>query len=359
LVADRFADTVAKHGPDSVAFYVSGQLLTEGYYVANTLIKGCIGTANIDTNSRLCMASTVVGHKRAFGSGTLPGTYEDLDLADVVVLKGSNLAWCHPVLYQRILIAQKLRPEMEIVVIDPRHTATCDGADLHLAIAPRGDVALFNGLLCAAVDAGVVDTEFLDHVDGFDAALTAARASETMAAGLTQLELKTFYDLWVGLEKVVTIFSQGVNQSVFGSDKVNAILNCHLATGRIGKPGMDPFFVTGQPNAMGGREVGGLANMLACHLDLENPVHRTAVQEFWKSPEMPDAAGLKAVDLFRAVGRGEIKALRIIHTNPVISMPDARAVSNAIASCEFTVVSDVTGHTDTAILVDVLLPAAA
>ncbi|WP_171240126.1 nitrate reductase [Ruegeria sp. HKCCA5491] len=358
LVADRFRDTIAEHGPDSVAFYVSGQLLTEDYYVANKLMKGFIGSANIDTNSRLCMASTVAGHKRAFGTDTVPGTYEDLDEADLVVLAGSNLAWCHPVLYQRLMAARQTRGT-KIVVIDPRRTASCDSADLHLPLAAGSDVALFNHLLTQIDAAGLVDTDFLTHTTGIHAALDSALADNVSVTGLDPDDIAQFCQMWMGTEKVVTIFSQGVNQSSAGSDKVNAILNCHLATGRIGKPGCGPLSVTGQPNAMGGREVGGLANMLACHLDIENADHRAAVRDFWSAPTMPEAPGLKAVDLFRAVGDGRFKALWVIHTNPVVSMPEANAVRDAIAACPFTVVSDITARTDTARLADVLLPAAA
>ncbi|SFQ96733.1 nitrate reductase [Poseidonocella sedimentorum] len=359
LVATRFADTIAEHGPDSVAFYVSGQLLTEDYYVANKLMKGFIGSANIDTNSRLCMASTVAGQRRAFGTDTVPGTYEDLEEADLIVLVGSNLAWCHPVLHQRILAAQALRPEMKLVVVDPRRTVSCDGADLHLMLESGSDVALFNGLLNEIDRRGAADEAYLRHVTGAAEAFGAAAEADLSVTGLAPEDLAAFYDLWIGTKKVVTIFSQGVNQSSSGSDKVNAILNCHLATGRIGTPGCGPFSVTGQPNAMGGREVGGLANMLACHLDIENPDHRGAVRDFWSAPRMPEAQGAKAVEMFRRVATGEIKALWIIHTNPAVSMPDADAVRDAIAGCDFTVVSDVTARNDTAQLADVLLPAAA
>lgn len=357
LVAQRFSDSIAEHGPDSVAFYVSGQLLTEDYYVANKLMKGFIGSANIDTNSRLCMASTVAGQKRAFGTDTVPGTYEDIELADLVVLVGSNLAWCHPVLYQRLAQAKADRPEMRVVVIDPRRTATCDLADLHLALEPGSDVALFNRLLTAIHDGGAVDADYLRHVNGFDAALRAAAGEDGSVTGLTEADIRTFCDLWVKTEKVVTVFSQGVNQSSSGTDKVNAIINCHLATGRIGRPGMGPLSVTGQPNAMGGREVGGLANALACHMELTDPAHRDAVQTFWNAPAMPIEAGLKAVDLFDRVGDGTIKALWIICTNPAVSMPEADRVRDAIAGCDFVVVSDVTDQTDTAQLAHVLLPA--
>ncbi|MCR8546467.1 molybdopterin-dependent oxidoreductase [Salipiger sp. P9] len=359
LVASRFRETIEQHGPESVGFYVSGQLLSEDYYVANKLMKGYIGSANIDTNSRLCMASTVAGHRRAFGTDTVPGVYEDLEEADLVVLVGSNLAWCHPVLYQRVLKARKARPGMKLVVIDPRRTASCDGADMHLALRAGSDAALFNGLLGAIHESDAVDEDFITHVNGFDEALAAATSDSDRVTGLGDTELQAFYDLWIRTEKVVTVFSQGVNQSTSGTDKVNAITNCHLATGRIGRPGMGPFSVTGQPNAMGGREVGGLANMLACHLELENADHRAAVHEFWGSPAMAQGPGLKAVEMFRAAGDGRIKALWIIHTNPAVSMPDADAVRQAIADCEFVVVSDITGATDTARLADVLLPATA
>ncbi|MBD3786536.1 MAG: molybdopterin-dependent oxidoreductase [Sphingomonadales bacterium] len=359
LVARRFREVIAAHGPEAVAFYVSGQLLTEDYYVANKLMKGFIGSGNIDTNSRLCMASSVAGHRRAFGTDTVPGLYEDLDSADLVVLTGSNLAWCHPVLYQRLVAAKAARPAIKVVVIDPRRTATCDIADLHLAVAPGGDGALFNALLAEIATRGAECSAFLAYVDGYPAALAAARASDPALSGLSPADLAAFCDLWIGIERVVTVYSQSINQSSSGTDKVNAILNCHLATGRIGRPGMGPFSVTGQPNAMGGREVGGLANMLACHLEIENPSHRAAVRDFWGAPRIAQGPGLKAVEMFRAVAAGRIKAIWIIHTNPVVSMPDADAVRAALAGCEFVVVSDITDRTDTALLAHVLLPATA
>ncbi len=363
LVARRFSETIAEHGPDSVAFYVSGQLLTEDYYVANKLMKGFIGSANIDTNSRLCMASSVAGHKRAFGTDTVPGTYEDLDCADLVVLVGSNLAWCHPVLFQRLAAAKEARGT-KVVVIDPRRTATCEIADLHLAIAPGSDVALFNGLLTHVDGASVIDQAFVArHTAGLQAALATAREMSTAeiarVTGINRLDLLRFYDLFAATERVVTIYSQGVNQSSAGTDKVNAIINCHLATGRIGRPGMGPFSVTGQPNAMGGREVGGLANMLAAHMDLDNAEHRGIVQSFWSSPRIAEKPGLKAVDLFRAVGDGRVKAIWIMATNPVDSMPEADSVRDALARCPFVVVSDVVRDTDTTAHAHVLLPSLA
>jgi len=362
-VAERFATTIAEHGPDSVAFYVSGQLLIEDYYVANKLMKGFIGSANIDTNSRLCMASSVAGHKRAFGSDTVPGTYEDLELADLVVLTGSNLAWCHPVLFQRLQAAREKRPEMKVVVIDPRRTPTAEAADLHLPIRPGGDVALFNGLLTWLAERDGRDLDYVaHHTTGLFKALSAARASleETAAAtGLSEKQLRSFFALFQATERTVTVYSQGVNQAADGTDRVNAILNCHLLTGRIGKPGCGPFSITGQPNAMGGREVGGLANQLACHMDLENPYHRKLVQDFWYSPTIADRPGLKAVDMFRGVADGRIKAIWIMATNPAVSMPEADMVRQALKDCPFVVVSDVERDADTAKLADVLLPAAA
>ncbi|NTT87715.1 nitrate reductase [Tabrizicola fusiformis] len=349
LVAQKFTAAIRDHGPDSVAFYVSGQLLTEDYYVANKLMKGFIGSANIDTNSRLCMASAVAGHRRAFGSDTVPGLYEDLELADLVVLVGSNLAWCHPVLFQRLTDAKARGTK--VVVIDPRQTATAGIADLHLPLAAGSDAALFNLLLAEADRRGLTRPG-----NGLAPALTAAQATDPALTGLAPEALQQFFDLWCSTEKTVTAWSMGINQSDSGTDKVNAILNLHIATGRIGRPGMGPFSLTGQPNAMGGREVGGLSNMLAAHLNLDDAAHRAAVQQFWAAPAMADKPGLKAVDLFHAVEAGRIKALWIICTNPAVSMPEADRVARAIAGCDFVVVSDMMAETDTTRLADVLLP---
>jgi assimilatory nitrate reductase catalytic subunit len=362
LVAAKFSAAIDEFGPDSVAFYASGQMLTEDYYAANKLMKGFIGTANIDTNSRLCMASSVAGHKRAFGSDTVPGNYEDLELADLIVLVGSNLAWCHPVLYQRIAAAKEQRPEMKIVLIDPRRTMSADIADLHLPVKSDGDVALFLGLLDYLAKSGCLDKSYIEtYVSGLEKALETlpTQADIISQTGLSSEALGQFYALFAATEKTVTVFSQGINQSFTGTDKVNGIINCHLATGRIGKPGMGPFSVTGQPNAMGGREVGGLANMLAAHMDIENSKHRDIVQSFWKAPTIATKPGLKAVDMFKAVADGHIKALWIMATNPVDSLPDADAVREAIKACPFVVVSDVSARTDTIALATVKLPAAA
>jgi assimilatory nitrate reductase catalytic subunit len=364
LVTGKLREVIDRHGPDAVAFYVSGQLLTEDYYVANKLMKGFLGSANIDSNSRLCMASAVAGHKRAFGTDTVPGCYEDLERASLVVLVGSNTAWCHPVIYQRLVQARREHPDLSIVVIDPRRTATADIADLHLMPRPGADATLFNGLLVHLHEHDEIHRQFVgDHTEGYDEALATARASSPDVATVAKrceldaADVARFYDLFARTERVVTLFSQGVNQSSSGTDKVNSIINCHLATGRIGRPGMGPFSITGQPNAMGGREVGGLANQLAAHLELDYPAHRMLVREFWNSPTIAAQPGLKAVELFQAVESGKIKVLWIIATNPAVSMPDAGQVRRALARCEFVVVSDCVRDTDTARFAHVLLPA--
>jgi assimilatory nitrate reductase catalytic subunit len=365
-IAAGFRDVVERHGPDAVALYVSGQLLTEDYYVANKLVKGFIGSANIDTNSRLCMASAVAGHRRAFGGDLVPGCYEDLTLADLVVLTGSNTAWCHPVLFRRIVAEKERRPDLQLVVIDPRRTATAEIADLHLPVRSGSDVLLFNGLLTWLRRQGLTNTSFVTaHTTGAGAALSIAEESApdvqsvARGCGIDPQRIEQFYRLFAAHERVITAFSQGVNQSSAGTDKVNSIINCHLLTGRIGRSGMGPFSLTGQPNAMGGREVGGMANMLAAHMDLDNPAHRARVQAFWGSPRIASRPGLKAVDLFEAVHAGRIKAIWIMATNPVVSLPDADRVRSALQKCDFVAVSDCVARTDTTALAHVLLPAAA
>lgn len=359
-VAGRFKSIADKYGPDSVAFYLSGQLLTEDYYVANKLMKGFIGSANVDTNSRLCMSSAVVGYKRAFGSDTVPCSYEDLEICDLLVMVGSNAAWTHPVLYQRIAAAKQQRPEMKVVVVDTRRTATCDIADLVLTLQPGSDAWLFNGLLCYLDSNNLTDQGFIDdHTDQYEAAFSAAKSADLQTVakhtGLCLDDLNTFFTWYGATEKTVSFYSQGINQSSSGSDKCNAIINCHLATGRIGKPGMGPFSITGQPNAMGGREVGGLANQLAAHMDFAaEDVDR--VGRFWGAEKMAGKPGLKAVDLFDAIDKGKVKAVWIMATNPVVSMPNADAVRSALQRCELVVVSDCVAETDTTALADILLP---
>jgi assimilatory nitrate reductase catalytic subunit len=352
-VASGFRSAIDTYGPDSVAIYGSGQLLTEDYYAANKLMKGFIGSANIDTNSRLCMASAVAAHIRAFGEDVVPCSYADIDAAELIILVGSNTAWCHPILWQRIEAARAVG-KTKLVVIDPRRTETAAGADLHLAIRADGDTALFNGLLAAMRRHDLIDQAYLaNHVDvpeGFWDDLTDG------ATGVPEADLRSFYTLVAAHPKTLTLFSMGVNQSVGGVDKANAIINFHLATGRIGKPGAGPFSITGQPNAMGGREVGGLANTLAVHLGFSD-VDRATAQAFWKSPGIAPAPGLKAVDLFRAVDDGRIKAIWIMATNPAVSMPDAGFVRAALAKCPLVIVSDIIVDTDTAKRAHIRLPA--
>ena len=361
-IAHKFQQYIEQYGRDSIAFYVSGQLLTEDYYVVNKFVKGYLGTANIDTNSRLCMSSAVAAHKRAFGEDLVPASYEDFEYTDMVVLVGSNTVWCHPVLYQRIMKAREQR-DLFVVVIDPRFTSTCEAADLHLPILPGQDVALFNGLLQYLYQHGDVDQEFVAaHTQGLEQAFASSTAEASIKdvaarTGISTAKLSQFFEKFAQIDKVMTLFSMGVNQSSRGVDKANSIINCHLLTGKIGKLGAAPFSMTGQPNAMGGREVGGLANMLAAHLDLENLEHQQLVQNFWRSPYIAKQAGFKAVDLFQAVESGKIKAIWIMATNPVVSLPDADQVKRALDKCEFVVVSDICQDTDTTQYADVLLPA--
>ena len=365
-VSSRLRTVIDEDGPDAVALYVSGQLLTEDYYVANKLMKGFIGSANIDTNSRLCMSSAVAAYKRAFGSDTVPNNYEDLEQADLIVIVGSNLAWCHPVLYQRILAARKQRPLLKVVVVDPRRTATCDAADLHLQLRSGTDAVLFNGLLNWLDQHAQQDENFIaSHTDGYDEALSSARwyapnvEAVATQSGLSAADVRRFYALFGETKRVVTLFSQGVNQSSSGTDKGNAIINCHLLTGRIGYAGAGPFSITGQPNAMGGREVGGLANQLAAHMELADDGHRTLVGEFWGTDTVAARPGLKAVDLFHAIEQGSVKALWIMATNPAVSLPDNEQVRRALARCPCVIVSDCSADTDTQRYAHIRLPALA
>jgi len=362
LVADKFISTIEKYGPDAVAIYGSGQLLTEDYYVANKLMKGFIGSGNMDTNSRLCMSSSVAGHKRAFGADTVPGCYEDYEHAELIILIGSNTAWCHPVSFQRIRAAKEANPSLKIVVIDPRRTASCDIANLHLPLASGSDAWLFNGLLNYVGHASRTNPTYIEqHTEGFAEALAAAEnagISQVAAQCRVNIEdLQRFYEWFATTDKIMSLYSQGINQSSSGTDKVNAIINCHLATGKIGKPGSGPFSLTGQPNAMGGREVGGLSHQLAAHMDFANVDDIDRVARFWGSRQIATKPGLPAVDLFDAIYDGKVKAVWIMGTNPVVSLPNADKVKQALQRCEFVVVSDCIANTDTTALAHVLLPA--
>jgi len=361
-VASRLNDTIAKHGRDSIMFYVSGQLLTEDYYVANKFIKGFIGNNNIDSNSRLCMSSAVAGHKRAFGADLVPGNYEDLEACDLLVLVGSNMAWCHPILFGRFLAAKKANPNKKLIVIDPRRTDSCEFADLHLPIAAGTDTHLYNGLLHYLAQKGCQNDEYVSQSLGVDDAVNAAKAwsiDEVVSACQVSADsIRQFYECVAATDKTVTAFSMGVNQSQSGTDKVNAIINTHLFTGRVGKVGASPFSLTGQPNAMGGREVGALANLLAAHLELDNADHRQLVAEFWQAPQpISPNVGVKACDAAAAILDGRIKAIWIMATNPVVSLPDSDNFRQALAKCDLVIVSDCSVDSDTMKCADIVLPA--
>lgn len=362
-IADRLQAVITEHGPEAVGFYLSGQLLTEDYYVANKLAKGFIGTPHVDTNSRLCMSSAVVAHQRAFGEDLVPGCYEDLEQADLVLLVGSNMAWTHPIVFQRLLKAREQNPNMQIVVLDPKQTATAQLADLHLPLAPASDGYFFTGLLSHLANEQALDEAFISaNTEGFALTLASAQlatpdiASVAKACDLQAKDVAKVYEAFANTSKVVTVFSQGINQSNSGADKGSAIINCHLASGKIGRPGATPFSITGQPNAMGGREVGGLATQLAAHRDYSDEQQVQAVAEFWQAPNIVRQPGFKAVDMFDAVADGRIKAIWVMGTNPVVSLPDADKVKAALMACPLVIVSDAHGVTETADCADIIMP---
>ena len=361
--AEKFARAISEHGPDSVAFYISGQLLTEDYYVFNKLAKGLIGTNNVDTNSRLCMSSAVAGYKATLGADAPPCSYEDIDHADCLLIAGSNTAWAHPVLFRRIEDARGKNPGMKLIVVDPRRTDTAEAADLHLAILPGTDIALYNAMLHVLLWEDLIDAEYIrEHTEGFDALKALVRDyTPAMAADICGVKAEDIVTAarWFGQSAAaLSLYCQGLNQSSHGTDNNAAIIHLHLATGKIGKPGCGPFSLTGQPNAMGGREVGGLANLLSAHRDLANPEHRAEVARLWGVADVPAKPGLTAVELFEAVHRGEIKALWIACTNPAQSLPDLTRVQEALARCPFVVLQEVSADTETATFADLLLPAA-
>ena len=364
LAAGRFAAAIRDHGPDSVAFYISGQLLTEDYYVFNKLVKGLIGTNNLDTNSRLCMSSAVSGYKLTLGADSVPCAYEDIDAADCIFIAGSNAAYAHPIVFRRIEDARARNPALKLIVADPRRTDTAESADLHLPLLPGSDIALYNAMLHVMLWEGLCDLDFIrERTAGFDALREAVREfTPAVAAGICGLPAEDIVlaARWFGARgsKALSLWCQGLNQSTQGSHNNAALIQLHLATGKIGRPGCGPFSLTGQPNAMGGREVGGMANLLSAHRDLNNPAHRTEVARLWGVDAVPAHAGLTAVELFDAVAAGRIKALWIACTNPAQSMPDAGKVHAALAACDFVVVQETHRNTDTAAYADVLLPAA-
>ena len=362
MAAERFADVIRRHGPQAVGFYGSGQLLTEDYYVLNKLVKGLVGTNNLDTNSRLCMSSAVAGYKATLGSDAPPACYEDFDHAETLFIVGANTAWAHPILFRRIEDARAARPSQKLIVADPRRTETADMADLYLPIRPGSDVALFHGLLHVMLAEGLVDHGYIArHTQGFEA-LQAVVAAHTPAAvaetcGIPVADLLQAARWMGGHTPTLSLYCQGLNQSSRGTDKNAALINLHLATGQIGKPGAGPFSLTGQPNAMGGREVGGMANLLSAHRDLGQAQHREEVAALWGVPDVPAQPGLTAVEMFEAAARGELKALWIACTNPAQSMPDQATVRRALERAEFVVVQEAFATTATCAYADLLLPA--
>ncbi|MCQ4313407.1 molybdopterin-dependent oxidoreductase [Pseudomonas stutzeri] len=361
--ANVFAETIAEHGPDSVAFYISGQLLTEDYYAFNKLARALVGTNNIDSNSRLCMSSAVVGYKRSLGADAPPCSYEDIEQSDCVLIVGSNMAYAHPVLFRRLEEAKAKRPEMKIIVVDPRRTDTCELSDLHLAILPGTDVALFHGILHILLETGRIDQDFIDaHTEGLGELKQLARdynpATTAKLCGISIDELQTCAHLIGNAPRFLSLWCMGVNQSTAGSAKNSALINLHLATGQIGKPGAGPFSLTGQPNAMGGRETGSLSNLLPGHREAGNAQHRAEVAAYWGVEQLPTAPGLSAIELFEAVRSGKVKALWIACTNPAQSMPDQQKIHEALAACPFVVVQEAFFTTETCRYADLLLPAA-
>lgn len=360
-LAHQFAQIISKHGPDSVAFYISGQLLTEDYYVFNKLAKGLIGTNNVDTNSRLCMSSAVTGYKMTLGADAPPTCYEDIDYTQCLFIAGSNMAFTHPIIFRRIEDAKIKNPDIKIVVVDPRRTDTAQMADLHLAIHPGTDIALFNGMLHIMLWEGLLDIDYMrKHTQGFDVLKETLREyTPKMVANICGVDEKDIIQAakWFASGPTLSMYCQGLNQSIHGSEKNAALINLHLATGHIGKPGAGPFSLTGQPNAMGGREVGGMANLLSAHRDLSNSEHRAEIAEFWGVSSVPTTPGKTAVELFDAMKNGEIKAVWIACTNPAQSMPDLNNVIAALKATELVVVQDSFNNTETCNYADVLLPA--
>ena len=361
-VAGRFAETIRAHDPDSVAFYISGQLMTEDYYVFNKLAKGLIGTNNIDTNSRLCMSSAVAGYKQTLGADAPPCSYEDIAHAKVIFITGANPAVAHPIVFRTIEDARATNPDLKIIVADPRRSESAEFADLHLALRPGTDIALFNGMLNILINEGMIDGTYIAaHTNGFEGLREIVRnyppAIAADLCGIATADLLQAARWFGGSAASLSLYCQGLNQSAHGTHNNAGIIHLHLATAQIGKPGAGPFSLTGQPNAMGGREVGGLANLLSAHRDLGNPAHRAEMARFWGVPFVPAKPGKSAVDLFRSLKTGEIKAVWIACTNPAQSLPNQAAVREALQAAEYVVLQEAYGNTDTADYADLLLPA--
>jgi nitrite reductase (NADH) large subunit len=365
---DRLADglrrALATRGPDAVGLYLSGQLLTEDYYALDKLAKGFLGTNHVDSNSRLCMSSAVAGYERAFGVDGPPTCYDDLDCADLYLVVGANMAWCHPVLFQRMERAREARrPRPPLVVLDPRRTATAEAADLHVPLAPGSDAVFLSCLLAQLAERGALARGWIDaHGENFEALEAALfdfppeRAQRE--CGVPRALLARVADLWEEAGAALSLWAMGVNQSAHGTDTVSALVNLHLATGQLGRPGAGPFSLTGQPNAMGGREVGAMATLLAGHRSLASARDRAQVEAIWGSPPIAAGPGRTAVELFEHAAAGGLDVLWIVATNPAVTLPDQATVRRALERTRLVVVQDVVGSTETARFADLLLPAA-
>lgn len=362
--AAAFRQIIDKFGPESVAFYASGQCLTEEYYVVNKLIKGFIGSNNIDTNSRLCMSSAVAAYKMALGEDSVPGNYDDLELADCIFVAGANPAWCHPILWRRIEAAKKANPSLKVIISDPRITQSCSLADLHLQLMPGTDIVLHHAIGRLLIEQGHTDHTFIQqHTEGFERYReTVMQRSIASAAAVCDIPESAIHEAatFIGRsERFMTLWTMGLNQSAVGVNKNLSLINLHLITGHIGKPGCGPFSLTGQPNAMGGREVGGLSNLLPAHRVLDNPAHRKEVQEFWGGVPLSEKPGLTATEMFEALHDGRLKAIWIMCTNPLVSLPDARMAEAALAKAKLVVVQEISSRPETLRYADIVLPAAA
>jgi anaerobic selenocysteine-containing dehydrogenase len=363
--ATRFREIIARHGADSVAFYGSGQLDSEAVYTAVKLFKGSIGTNNTDSNSRLCMAAAVAGYRTSLGADGPPSCYADIELSDCLIAWGSNMAEAHPVTFDRVKAHLKAMPGVELIVVDPRKTSTAEEATLHIPVAPGGDIPLLNAVGRVLIERGRVDQSFIEaHTEGYkayrDFLLEADWRGMVSASGVRE---EMIYDLAsrIGRSRaVLTFYCMGLNQSTVGMWKNNSIINIHLLTGQIGKPGAGPFSLTGQPNAMGGREAGLLAQSLPGYRFVEDPEHRAELETYWqrKPGTISPRPGLTAVEMFRAMETGRLKAIWIAATNPAVSLPDLHSVRRALAKVELIVVQDPYHPTETSKLADVLLPAA-
>ncbi len=361
-----FKALIKKYGPDSVAFYASGQCLTEEYYVVNKLIKGFIGSNNIDTNSRLCMSSAVVGYKMSLGEDSVPISYDDLEIADCIFVAGANPAWCHPILWRRVEAAKQKNPDLKIIVSDPRKTQTCSISDIHLQLNPGTDITLHHAIGRCLIEDGKIDHEFINNkTNGYENYRSSVfQTSLTDAAeicGIKESDIRLAASYIGNAKGFITMWTMGLNQSVIGTNKNLSLINLNLITGQIGKPGSGPFSLTGQPNAMGGREVGGLSNLLPAHRILANEHHRNEVEQFWQIPlgTINPKPGLTATEMFDELNTGKLKAIWILCTNPLISLPDVRNAEQGLKKAKFVVVQDISNKVETLQYADVVLPAAA